>query len=187
MNFASPSRRACALPQDSTRAAAAAEDGSRPATRAGSSSRRRPAASAAVSVALALCAAAATAADASRIEATVSGVSNAPGLVGCALFSSKVGFPIESKKHALKTVRVPAAGGVATCVFEQVAPGEYAIAVVHDTNGNGQADINFLGMPTEGIGVSNNVLPRMSAPTFEASRFTLAPGQTVRLAISLRY
>lgn len=149
--------------------------------------RRRPSARAALAAAFALCAGAAMASDSGRIEATVSGVSNAAGLVGCALFSSKTGFPLESKKHALSTVRVPAAGGVATCVFEQVAAGEYAIAVVHDTNGNGQADTNFLGMPTEGIGVSNNVLPRMSAPTFEASRFTLAAGQTLRLAITLRY
>ena len=42
-------------------------------------------------------------------------------------------------------------------------------------------------MPAAGIGVSNNVLPRMSAPTFEASRFALAVGQTLRLAITLRY
>ena len=127
------------------------------------------------------------AADAGRIEATVSGVSNAQGLVGCALFSSKTGFPLESRKHAQTTVRVPAAGGTASCVFPAVAPGEYAVAVVHDTNGNEVADTNLLGMPTEGVGVSNNVMPRMSAPTFEVARFTVAGGQTVKLAISIRY
>ncbi|MCA3366064.1 MAG: DUF2141 domain-containing protein, partial [Roseomonas sp.] len=41
--------------------------------------------------------------------------------------------------------------------------------------------------PTEGVGVSNNVMPRMSAPTFDANKFTVAAGQTTRLAISLRY
>ncbi len=126
-------------------------------------------------------------ADQGRIEATVSGVSNAQGLVGCALFSSRTGFPLESKKHAQTTVRVPATGGTANCVFESVTPGEYAVAVVHDTNGNEVADTNLLGMPTEGVGVSNNVMPRMSAPTFEAARFTVAGGQTVKLAISIRY
>jgi uncharacterized protein (DUF2141 family) len=127
------------------------------------------------------------AADAGRIEATVAGVSNAQGLVGCALFSSKTGFPLESRTHAQATVRVPPAGGTASCVFATVAPGEYAVAVVHDTNGNEVGDTNLLGMPTEGVGVSNNVMPRMSAPTFEAARFTVAGGQTVKLAISIRY
>lgn len=126
-------------------------------------------------------------ADLGRIEVTVSDVSNARGLVGCALFSSRTGFPLESKKHAQTTVRVPATGGTANCVFESVTPGEYAVAVVHDTNGNEVADTNLLGMPTEGVGVSNNVMPRMSAPTFEAARFTVAGGQTVKLAISIRY
>jgi uncharacterized protein (DUF2141 family) len=122
-----------------------------------------------------------------RIEATVSGVSNAPGLVGCALFGSPTGFPLQSRKHALTTLRVTPVNGTARCVFERIAPGDYAIAVVHDANGNEEADTNLLGMPTEGVGVSNNVLPRMTAPTFEASRFTVAVGQTARLAISMRY
>lgn len=141
----------------------------------------------ALACALLLSAGAVSAADAGRIEATVSGVSNAQGLVGCALFSSKAGFPLESKKHAQTTVRVAAAGGTASCVFETVAQGEYAVAVVHDTNGNGQADTNLLGLPTEGVGVSNNVMPKMSAPTFETARFTVTGGQTVKLAISMRY
>ena len=84
-------------------------------------------------------------------------------------------------------MRVAPAGGAAMCVFENVLPGVYAMAVVHDSNGNGRADTNFLGMPTEGVGVSNNVMPRMSSPTFDANKFSVAAGQVTRLAISLRY
>jgi uncharacterized protein (DUF2141 family) len=129
----------------------------------------------------------ASAAEPGRIEVSVSGVSSAKGLVGCALFSSKTGFPLESKQHAARQLRVPAADGKATCVFEDVAPGEYAVAVVHDTNDNLQADTNFLGMPTEGVGVSNNAMPRMSSPSFEACRFPVAEGQTAKQAVTLRY
>ncbi|MCA2977299.1 MAG: DUF2141 domain-containing protein [Myxococcaceae bacterium] len=142
--------------------------------------------SAAVAAAL-LVASGAGAAEPGRLEVVVSGVSAAKGLVGCALFSSKAGFPLDSKKHAAAQVRVAPAGGSATCVFENVAPGEYAVAVVHDTNDNGQADTNFLGMPTEGVGVSNNALPRMSSPSFEACRFPVSAGQTTKQAITLRY
>ena len=108
-------------------------------------------------------------------------------MVGCALFSSAAGFPLESDKPGVKIVRVAPAGGAALCVFDNVPPGVYAMAVVHDTNGNGRADTNFLGIPTEGVGVSNNVMPRMSTPTFDANKFTVAAGQITRLAISLRY
>ena len=132
-------------------------------------------------------AATASASSGGRIEAAVSGVSNAQGMVGCALFASAVGFPRESDKPGVRIMRVEPAGGAALCVFDNVPTGTYAMAVVHDTNGNGRADTNFLGVPTEGVGVSNNVMPRMSAPTFEANKFSVTAGQTTRLAISLRY
>lgn len=137
--------------------------------------------------AMTIIAATASASSGGRIEAAVSGVSNAPGMVGCALFSSAAGFPLESDRPSVKIMRVAPAGGAAMCVFENVLPGVYAMAVVHDTNGNGRADTNFLGMPTEGVGVSNNVMPRMSSPTFDANKFSVAAGQVTRLAISLRY
>jgi uncharacterized protein (DUF2141 family) len=132
-------------------------------------------------------AATASASSGGRIEAAVSGVSNAQGMVGCALFSSAAGFPLESDKPSVRILRVTPAAGAALCVFDNVPPGTYAIAVVHDTNGNGRADTNFLGMPTEGVGVSNNVMPRMSAPTFDANKFSVAAGHVTRLAITLRY
>lgn len=137
--------------------------------------------------AIMLTAATAFASSAGRIEAAISGVSNAPGMVGCALFSSAAGFPLESDRPDVRILRVAPAAGAALCVFDNVPPGTYAIAVVHDTNGNGRADTNFLGMPTEGVGVSNNVMPRMSAPTFDANKFSVAAGHISRLAITLRY
>jgi uncharacterized protein (DUF2141 family) len=126
------------------------------------------------------------AAEPGRIEVTVTGVSTAKGLVGCALFSSKTGFPLESKKHALTQIRVPVVRGNATCTFPSVAPGTYAVAVVHDTNDNELADTNFLGMPTEGVGVSNNAMPTLSPPTFEACSFRVMSSQTAKLSISIR-
>lgn len=140
-----------------------------------------------IALACALFAPQAIASSGGRIEATVSGVSVAPGMVGCALFSSAAGFPLESDRPGVRIQRVAPAAGSALCIFDNVPPGTYAIAVVHDTNGNGRADTNFLGIPTEGVGVSNNVMPRMSAPTFDANKFAVAAGQTTRLAISLRY
>jgi uncharacterized protein (DUF2141 family) len=131
---------------------------------------------------LLLAASGVSAAGPGRIDVTVTGVSSASGMVGCALFSSKTGFPLESKKHAASTVRVPAVGGMANCSFENLSPGEYAVAVVHDTNGNEQADTNMLGMPTEGVGVSNNVMPK-----FEVSRFVVTAGQPTKLAITMKY
>jgi uncharacterized protein (DUF2141 family) len=129
----------------------------------------------------------ASASSGGRIEAAVSGVSNAQGMVGCALFPSAAGFPLESEKPSVRILRVAPAAGAALCIFDNVPPGTYAMAVVHDTNGNGRADTNFLGMPTEGVGVSNNVMPRLSVPSFDANKFTVAAGHITKLSVALRY
>ncbi len=42
----------------------------------------------------------------------------------------------------------------ARCDFEDISPGTYALAVIHDENGNGKLDTNWVGIPTEGYGFS---------------------------------
>jgi hypothetical protein len=42
--------------------------------------------------------------------------------------------------------------------IENLQPGEYAVFALHDGNGNGKVDSNFVGVPTEGFGVPNLAL-----------------------------
>lgn len=58
-------------------------------------------------------------------------------------------------------------------VFENVSPGTYAIAVFLDENANGKIDTNFLGIPKEKYGFSNNVFPMMRAASFKESAFSV--------------
>lgn len=56
--------------------------------------------------------------------------------------------------------------------FNNLLPGEYAVMAMHDENDNGKLDTNFIGMPIEGYGFSND--PKvMRKPTFEEARFQL--------------
>lgn len=50
--------------------------------------------------------------------------------------------------------------------------GGYAIAVIHDENGNGKLD-TFAGIPREGFGFSRNPPVRFGPPRFAAARFTI--------------
>lgn len=137
---------------------------------------------------LSLCAAGAAQAQGptAHIEVVVGTARNAHGGIGCQLFASAEGFPKKTDK-ALHSVMSPIAGGTARCRFSQLPAGTYAVAVVHDENGNQKLDSNFLGVPTEGYGVSNNKTYAMSEPRWDESRFGLAPGETRQLSISLRY
>ncbi len=62
--------------------------------------------------------------------------------------------------------------------------GTYAIAIYQDENENKLFDRNFLGLPKEPYGLSNNFKPRFSAPTFNDCKFIVA--QATALSISLR-
>jgi uncharacterized protein (DUF2141 family) len=56
-----------------------------------------------------------------------------------------------SKAVAHQEVRIT--GAQATCNFEGVPPGQYAVAVFHDENGNGKMDTNFIGHAARGCGL----------------------------------
>jgi uncharacterized protein (DUF2141 family) len=120
------------------------------------------------------------------LEVVVPQVRNTKGGVGCQLFAAAAGFP-KDRGRALQAVMVPIGQGSARCQFQPVPAGTYAVAVVHDENGNQSLDSNFLGVPTEGYGVSNNRTYAMSEPRWDESRFDLAAGENRQLTIQLRY
>ena len=61
----------------------------------------------------------------------------------------------------------------------EIPDGEYAIAFFIDANGNKKLDKNFLGIPKEQFGFSNNAMGTLSAPSFEQAKFRVA-GNTVQ-------
>ena len=66
-------------------------------------------------------------------------------------------------------------------VFEiraEVPDGEYAIAAFLDINANNKMDKNFIGIPKEQYGFSNNAIGRMSAPSFDQAKFSVE-GDTI--------
>ena len=56
----------------------------------------------------------------------------------------------------------------------EIPDGEYAIAFFIDANGNKKLDKNFLGIPKEQFGFSNNAMGTLSAPSFEQAKFRVA-------------
>jgi uncharacterized protein (DUF2141 family) len=120
-----------------------------------------------------------------RIKVEVVGLHSAHGDVKCALFNSADGFPADSSK-AIKTTSGPIHDGSAECDFDQVPAGEYSIAVYHDENSNGKLDRNFVGIPKEGVGASNDATTTFGPPPFDHARFTYSGGVKA-VTIHIRY
>ena len=90
------------------------------------------------------------------------------------------------KSGRIKRVRVGATEGQTEMCLTAPGPGRYAVGVYHDENANKKFDKNFLGIPTEGFGVSNNPGFDFGPPSHEDSAFEL-DGQPLRLEIKVVY
>ncbi|WP_236520083.1 DUF2141 domain-containing protein [Sandaracinus amylolyticus] len=66
-------------------------------------------------------------------------------------------------------------------------PGRYAFAFAHDEDGDGRFDRDFLGIPQEGYGFSNNVRPSLSLPSWQSAAFPLRETPSGELVVTTRY
>jgi uncharacterized protein (DUF2141 family) len=114
------------------------------------------------------------AAPVSRIVLSVAGLETSRGVVHCHLYDEAEGFPDEPDR-AIDAVRVRPRNDRATCNFSNVKAGRYAVAVWHDVDGDGELDSNFLGIPQEPVGSSNDAKGWMGPPSFEDAAFDFRP------------
>ena len=106
-----------------------------------------------------------------KVTLRMEGFRNNRGEAMVLLFGSKDGFP-SSLKKAVKTTTVKVADRKAEVTLGPFPQGAYAIAVMHDENGNGKLD-TLLGIPREGWGMSNNPKARTRVPRFDEAKFDL--------------
>ena len=120
------------------------------------------------------------------IHVKILNIRNSTGTVDCALFDSPDGFPENALRSAKYLMVLKILEAQATCDFEGISPGTYALAVIHDQNMNGKLDTNIFGIPTEGYGFSNGAKALLHAPSFSAAGFRY-DGGSLDLTISLHY
>jgi uncharacterized protein (DUF2141 family) len=120
------------------------------------------------------------------IHVTILNIRNGIGTVDCALFNSPSGFPREVLHSAMRLVVMRVPISEARCDFEDIPPGSYALVVLHDENMNGKIDTDWLGVPKEGYGFSNDAKVAFKAPSFHDASFVY-DGKTLDLTIALRY
>ncbi|MDP4711603.1 MAG: DUF2141 domain-containing protein [Saprospiraceae bacterium] len=115
-------------------------------------------------------------AQARELVVEISNIRDAQGQIALTLFASADGFPMQPEKAA-RHVFVPSKEGTVRIRLADLPFGTYAIAVLHDANRNERMDFNFLGMPKEGTGSSNDVRNLFSGPEFSQAKFEFRPGR----------
>ena len=118
----------------------------------------------------------------SQLDVTASGLKSTRGMMLACLWKDKVGFPICGKSRTAIKIRTAITGSTMRVTFRNVAAGSYAVSIEHDEDGDGKLKTNFIGMPKEGVGISNNP---GGIPSFGKAQVRV--GGNGALSITMRY
>jgi len=120
-----------------------------------------------------------------KVVANITNIRSDNGVCRVCLFNSESSFSGEGGKP-FECLTLTVKNKQAQGIFNNVPNGTYALFVFHDKNNNNKMDKNFLGIPKEGYGASQNKLPFASAPNFNDNKFTIANNSTVNIVIKMR-
>lgn len=106
-----------------------------------------------------------------RLVVKINGLKNDQGTVKVALCNSPENY--KDDKSPYKAAIIEIQKNKAIAVFDNLPAGSYAIKAFHDENNNDDFDTNFLGIPKEDYGFSNNVKGLLGPPSWNKAKFIL--------------
>lgn len=93
-------------------------------------------------------------AHAADLTVVVSGVQDDGGSLRVGVYDKTTGLSGKPVRGQIVPAAQRESNGSLRIVFSGLEPGEYAVGVVHDRDGNGRLNMNLLGLPTEPYGFS---------------------------------
>src|SRR5690554_5048606 len=119
--------------------------------------------------------------EAHSLTITVDNIKTIEGTIEIGIFNK--GDRFWEKEQPYKGISVEVTSSSETVVVKNLPEGTYAISLYHDKNGNGAFDRNFLGLPKEPYGFSNNVKPKFSPPNFTDCCFNLTTNHSITISL----
>jgi uncharacterized protein (DUF2141 family) len=118
------------------------------------------------------------------LDVSISGLRNLKGNVLICLTANPKAFPDCSKDASSHKLSV-AAAKAGQVRFTNIAPGLYALSLIHDENANGKLDTKLM-IPGEGFGFSRNPTIVFGPPKFKGAQFSIGESGGTQ-AITMKY
>ena len=112
----------------------------------------------------------------------VANVQSSDGTLMVQIMAGEAGFKGETPATAQFVL--PPAEPTIRFSLDSLPPGEYAIRVMHDVDGNGELKTNLVGMPTEPRGMSNDAKGRFGPPKWTDAKFSYPEVTTQRITLN---
>lgn len=117
---------------------------------------------------------------AAELTIQIEGIATPQGAIMLGLFD-EASYEGDS---SIRGTSLDVAGTVVAVTFDDLGPGEYAIKLYHDVNGDGELNTNALGIPNEPYAFSNNARGRFGPAKWSAASFEVG-GDTTTHTITL--
>ena len=112
----------------------------------------------------------------------ITGILAVKGQIKIAMFNSPETWLGD---HPVYNATVDVDSKVVTWKISDIPYGDYGIAIFQDENKNGKMDKNFLGIPQEPYGFSNNMRVTFGPPSWDKSKF-IVKGALTELSIEVK-
>ena len=115
------------------------------------------------------------------LEIKVTNFKEGKGQLIISIFDNANDFPIKDKEWKRILLDIDNTEHATTQL--NLPKGEYAIALLHDLNLDGECNFNFLRIPTEAYGFSQNVRPIISVPSFNETSFRVTGNESIEIEL----
>ena len=107
-----------------------------------------------------------------EVNIQVSGISAPDGAIVVRLYDSKRSWLKDAVVETRRELNPESTDDV-VMIAVSIPPGDYAVHVYHDLDANGKMKTNFIGIPKEPTGVSNDAKGKMGPPKFKDAVLTV--------------
>jgi uncharacterized protein (DUF2141 family) len=114
-----------------------------------------------------------------NLTVNISGLSSDKGTLLVGVYNKKEDFLNKQFKSEISKIE----DKKSIIIFKNLPKGEYAVSFVHDENDNKKMDTNFMGIPKEDYGCSNNATGFMGPPKYEDAKFMLEENKSINIEI----
>ena len=115
------------------------------------------------------------------LKVTVTNVKTLKGTVEIGIFNNANNFLEKGKEYKINSKVVT--NNTVEFTFKDVPKGDYAISIYHDVNADKECNMNFIGIPKEPYGFSNNFRPKFAKPTFNDCKIELSTDKSITIKL----
>ena len=109
------------------------------------------------------------------LKVTIKNIKEKKGIIYFGLF--------DVNDKAINSASQKVDGDIVTTTFINVSRGKYVVKVYQDLNGNKKMDTNFIGIPKEPYGLSNNIRPKFAPPKVKDMIFEVNNNKEILLEL----